>query len=164
MREGESVVKHIQSFQSLLKQLTIVSAPITNDDVILSLMQNMPLSYRTFRTSMRRQPTITLQSLITYLLQEKGILKNLTHTIHSMLTLYVGKGPYYPKGSTQIIGPPFLQQSFKSKDNFNPSTRNNRRFEPPRKFGVSNVRKWIMEFNIVEYILLKTRQITCNPI
>ncbi len=38
MREGESVVKHIQFFRSLLKQLLVVSAPITNDDASLSLM------------------------------------------------------------------------------------------------------------------------------
>ncbi len=49
-----------------------------------------------------------------------------------MLTLYVGKGPYYPEGRTQRVIPPFLQQSFKGMDNFNPSTSNNPRFEPPR--------------------------------
>ncbi len=82
---------------------------------------------------MRRQPNITLQSLITYLLQEELLMKILTHTINSMLALYFGKRPYYPKGRTQRVGPPFLQQSFKSKDNFNPSTSNNPRFEPPRE-------------------------------
>jgi hypothetical protein len=46
MREGESVVKHIQSFRSLLEQLLVIGAPITNVDVVLSLMQYMPLSYR----------------------------------------------------------------------------------------------------------------------
>jgi len=38
MRERENVVKHIQSFQSLLKQLSITNAPVTNDNVVLSLM------------------------------------------------------------------------------------------------------------------------------
>ncbi len=82
---------------------------------------------------MWRQPNITLQSLITYLLQEEVLLKNLTHTTDNMSALYVGKGPYYPKGRTQRVGPPFFQQSFKGKDNFNSSTSNNPRFEPPRK-------------------------------
>jgi len=47
--------------------------------------------------------------------------------------LYVGKRPYYPKGRIEKVGPPFIQQSFKGKDNFNPSTSNNPRFEPPGK-------------------------------
>jgi len=38
MREGESVVKHIQYFQSLLEQLLVVNAPVINDNAILSLM------------------------------------------------------------------------------------------------------------------------------
>jgi hypothetical protein len=38
MREGENVVKHIQSFQSLLEQLLITNDPVTNDNVVLSLM------------------------------------------------------------------------------------------------------------------------------
>jgi len=38
MREGENVVKHIQSFQSLLEQLSITNALVINDNVVLSLM------------------------------------------------------------------------------------------------------------------------------
>jgi len=93
----------------------------------------MPLSHRTFITSMQRQLNIILQSHNTNPLQEEVLMKNLTHTSDSMSTLYVGKRPYYPKGTIQKVGPPFLQQSFKSKDNFNPSTCNNLRFEPPKK-------------------------------
>jgi hypothetical protein len=33
-----------------------------------------------------------------------------------------------------------------------------------RKFDVLDARKLVMELNIVEYVLLKKRQITCNPI
>jgi hypothetical protein len=60
MREGENIVKHIQSFQSLLEQLSITNPPVSNDNVVLSLMRSMPLSHRTFITSMQRQPNITL--------------------------------------------------------------------------------------------------------
>jgi hypothetical protein len=45
----------------------------------------------------------------------------------------LAKGHITPKGRTQKVKPPFLQQSFKGKDNVNPSTSNNPRFEPPRK-------------------------------
>jgi len=33
-----------------------------------------------------------------------------------------------------------------------------------RKFSVSNARKWVMELIFVKYILLKKRQVICNPI
>jgi hypothetical protein len=92
-------------------------------------------------------------------------MKKLTNTIDSMSTSYVGKRPYYPKGRTQRVGPPFFQQSFKGKDNFNPSkviTQDLNHEE--RKFGVSYARKWVMELKNVKYILLKRRQQTCNPI
>jgi hypothetical protein len=72
MKAGESVIKHIQSFWSLLEQLSIVGVLVTNDDVVLSLMWSMPLSYKTFTTSMRRQPNITLQFFITYLFKKKS--------------------------------------------------------------------------------------------
>jgi hypothetical protein len=54
MNECESMVKHIQSLRSQLKQLSIARIIVVNDDVILSLMKFMPLSYKTFMTSMKR--------------------------------------------------------------------------------------------------------------
>jgi hypothetical protein len=54
MNECESMVKHIQSLRSQLKQLSNTRIVVANDDVILSLMKSMPLSYKTFMTSMKR--------------------------------------------------------------------------------------------------------------
>jgi hypothetical protein len=54
VNECESMVKHIQSLRSQLKQLSITQIVVANDDVILSLMKSMPLSYKTFMTSMKR--------------------------------------------------------------------------------------------------------------
>jgi hypothetical protein len=69
MREGDNVTKHIHNFKSLLEQLSVTSAPIS-DEAILSLMRNMPLSFHNLISSMQRVPNLTLQSLITDLLQE----------------------------------------------------------------------------------------------
>ncbi len=35
MWETENVAKHIQSFQSLLEQLSTIGATLTNDDVVI---------------------------------------------------------------------------------------------------------------------------------
>jgi hypothetical protein len=106
MREGEAL-SNIQSFQSLLEQLSTIDAPVI-EDAILCFMRSMPFSHRTFITSMWRQPNITLQSLITNL-QKEVLMKFVTHTTDSMSALYVGKRPYYPKGRIQRVGPRFLQ-------------------------------------------------------
>jgi hypothetical protein len=60
MWQSENVVKHIQSFQSLLKQLSTLRATLTNDDVVLSLMKYTCLSYGTFIISMQKQPNIII--------------------------------------------------------------------------------------------------------
>jgi hypothetical protein len=60
-------------------------------------------------------------------------MKNLTHITDSMSTdCMLAKGHITSKEGSRV-GPPFLQQSFKGKDNFNTSTCNNPRFEPPKK-------------------------------
>jgi hypothetical protein len=60
MRECESVVKHIQSFWSLLEQLLATKVLVINEDALLSLMKSIPLSYKAFITSMWKHPNITL--------------------------------------------------------------------------------------------------------
>jgi hypothetical protein len=60
--ESENVVKHIQSFQSLLEQLSTIGATLTNDDVVLSLMRYTFLSYKTFIIFMQNNQI--LQSII----------------------------------------------------------------------------------------------------
>jgi hypothetical protein len=60
MKEGESVIKHIQSFWSLLEQLSTAKALVINEDAILPLMRFMPLSYKAFITSMWRHLNIAL--------------------------------------------------------------------------------------------------------
>jgi hypothetical protein len=60
MREGESVVKQIESFWSLLEKMSVAKTLVINEDALLSLMKSMPLSYKAFITSMWRHPNITL--------------------------------------------------------------------------------------------------------
>jgi hypothetical protein len=54
MNECESIIKHIQSLRSQFKQLLIARIVVANDDVILSLIKSMPLSYKAFMTSMKK--------------------------------------------------------------------------------------------------------------
>ncbi len=93
-------------------------------------------------------------------------MKNLNNTTNSISTVYVGKRPYYTKGRIQKVGPLFFQWSLKGKDNFNPKLQvmSQDLNHPKRKLGVSDVRKWVMELKIAEYLLLKKWEVSCNPI
>jgi hypothetical protein len=82
-----------------------------------------------------------------------------------MSTLYVGKGPYYPEGRTQRLYHLFSNNPSKVWTILIPQqviTQDLNHQE--RKFSVSNARKWVMELIFVKYILLKKRQVICNPI
>lgn len=66
MGENESVTKHTHIFMSLL-ELFATASLVTNEDDLFSLMRCMPINYKTFISSLRRQPNLILQSLITNL-------------------------------------------------------------------------------------------------
>jgi len=91
MKEGDSVIKHIHTFRAHLESLLAARSTVQDDEVVLILMRSLPSSYRFFITSLRRQPGITMQSLITNLIQEETLMKNISVTIDSTSTLYVGK-------------------------------------------------------------------------
>jgi hypothetical protein len=46
VQENENMMKKIHVFFALIEQLLTTSAPIPNDEAILSLMWNMPQSYK----------------------------------------------------------------------------------------------------------------------
>ncbi len=54
MGENEVVTKHIHTFKSLLEQLFVVRSLVAYEDVVLSLMGNMPINYKTFISSLKR--------------------------------------------------------------------------------------------------------------
>ncbi len=64
-------------FQAILEQLSTVDAPVPNDEGVLSFMKSMRARYQTFISlGLRRQPNLTLESLINDLIQEKNFMKN----------------------------------------------------------------------------------------
>jgi len=73
MRESNSVTKHIHLSQVILKQLVSLGSLVDDDDddAILSLMRNMPNSYKHFLSTLKRQMGLNLQFLVTYLIQEE---------------------------------------------------------------------------------------------
>lgn len=56
----------------------LVAIGVQNDETLLSLMKNMPWSYRTFISSLKKQPNFALQTLIIDLIQEETLMKD-TH-------------------------------------------------------------------------------------
>jgi len=64
---------------------------VLDDEAIICLVRSMPPSYRTFISSLRRQPNLTLQSLIIELNQKETLMKDTNLHNESSLALYVGK-------------------------------------------------------------------------
>jgi hypothetical protein len=48
MKENENVTKHVHNSKSLIKQLSIVGNLVKEEDIMLTLMQNMSPSYQSF--------------------------------------------------------------------------------------------------------------------
>lgn len=76
MKEGESVTKHVHQFKTLVDQLSAAGVNTSDEDQFLALMRSMPNSFRPMLTSLRGQSNLTLQKVITYLLQEEKMLKD----------------------------------------------------------------------------------------
>jgi hypothetical protein len=68
MKESDNVTEHIHLFRANLHQLTTIGATMLDDKAIICIMSSMPPSYKTFISSLMRQPNLILQSLITNLI------------------------------------------------------------------------------------------------
>jgi len=91
VQENENMTKHIHVFFAFIEQLLATSAPIPNDEAILSLMWNMPQSYKKFRSSICRQETLCLQFLIIDLIEEEMLMEILIYQQTLCLPYMLGK-------------------------------------------------------------------------
>jgi hypothetical protein len=60
LKENENMTKYIHLFHALIEQLWVASVPIPNDEVVLSLMWNMPQSSRNIISFMNKQQWLSL--------------------------------------------------------------------------------------------------------
>ena len=122
MKENESMTKHLHTFRTLLDQLSTASSPMSDEDAVLALMRSMPPSYRNFLISIRGQ-TLSLQTLITYLLQEEMMIKNLDNVIESSssssssaLALRSNK-PWNKQGYSKFSSRPYNTKNYQNHQN-----------------------------------------------
>jgi hypothetical protein len=111
MKENDNVTKHIHLFRFHLGQLAAAGCPIADEEAILALMGSLPPSYRVFISSLRRQPDITLQYLITDLIQEETLMKDMSLTSESQSALYT-KRRFYNNGKK-----PYMNKRFQKGEN-----------------------------------------------
>lgn len=95
MKENESVVKHVHTFKAHLEQLLAAGCPMSDDETIFTLIRSLPPIYRTFVSSLRRHSGVTLQSLITVLMQKETLMKDINLTVENTAALYVQKKSSY---------------------------------------------------------------------
>ena len=82
MKDNESMTRHLHTFRTLLDQLSAAGSTMGREDAVLALMRSMLLSYRNFLISIQGQ-TLSLQTLITYLLRVEMMIKNVDNVIES---------------------------------------------------------------------------------
>lgn len=82
MKEGDNMTKHMHKFTSLLEQLSLARTPISIDEAMSSLLKSMPMSYKKIINSLKRWPNLIVQALITNILQEKIMMKNLNYALY----------------------------------------------------------------------------------
>jgi hypothetical protein len=84
----------------LLNPFSTIQLPINGEEIVCDICivciivlinAKLRISYRRFIVFLRRQPNVTLGSLITYLLQEGIMRKSLALTMDSSMTLFVNK-------------------------------------------------------------------------
>jgi len=63
LKENENMTKYIHLFHALIEQLWIASVPIPNDEVVLSLMWNMPQNSRNIISFMNKQQWLSLYGI-----------------------------------------------------------------------------------------------------
>jgi hypothetical protein len=67
-----------------MHQLSTIGLAMLDDEAIICIMRSMPPSYKTFISSLMKQPNLTLQSLIANLIQEKTLMKEYMFMIYIM--------------------------------------------------------------------------------
>ena len=91
MKDNTSIVKHIHNFRAHLEQLLATGSPLPDDEAAIMLMRRLPQNYQPFIRSLRRQAGLTLQTLITDLIQEETFIQDTSSTSKNKSALYVGK-------------------------------------------------------------------------
>lgn len=81
MKENENMTKHTE-------QLSTIGSLLLNDEDVNTQYAS---KLQKFISSMHRQQPLSLQSLITYLIQEETLMKSLNSSTYRMSTVYVGK-------------------------------------------------------------------------
>ena len=117
MKESDNVTKHVHLFRSHLENLAAAGCPVGDEEAILALMRSLPPSYRIFISSLRRQPGITLQSLITDLIQEETLMKDMNWNNENQSALYT-KRKFYNNSKK-----PYLNRNFHKGENSKPLER-----------------------------------------
>ena len=90
MQDNANIIKHIHNFRAHLEQLQAAGSPLLDDEAVIMLMRSLPQNYQPFIRSLQRQELgLTLQTLITDLIQKETFIKDTSPTSeknqHSML-------------------------------------------------------------------------------
>jgi len=81
----DDMTSHIHKFRSIdLQQLVAARNQLSNEDAIHVLMESVYPKYCTLVTSLRRQPNLSLQSLILDLIQEEIFMNDMTSQHNSI--------------------------------------------------------------------------------
>lgn len=108
-----------------LKKLQAAGAPLPDDEAVIMLMRSLPHSYQSFIRSLRGQAGLTLQTLITDLMQEETFISDANSTSENTSALFVGK-KFYNKNRK-----PYVNKNFKTSSDSKGQSSGNKPFDKP---------------------------------
>jgi hypothetical protein len=94
IKPNDNITNHIHKFRSLIQQLVVAENQFSDEDAIHALMESVSSKYHMFVSSLRRQPNLSLQSLIPDLIQEEIFMNGMNSqqsTIDPQSVLYTYK-------------------------------------------------------------------------
>ncbi|CAM6097570.1 unnamed protein product [Calypogeia fissa] len=105
MREGDSVIEHIHSFNKLRDELSAAGLEVSDQWAMFMFMGSMPRSYQPFLTFLTMKTVLSLQEVIKQVLQEETFrrLKGQNQEAEHSTTLIARRGAV-PKGNNKNVG------------------------------------------------------------
>ena len=123
MQDNTNIVKHIHNFRAHLEQLQVAGSPIPDNEAVIMLMRSHPQTYQPFIHSLRRQVGLTLQTIVTHLIQEETFIKDTSPTSENKSALYVGKKNFNKSKK------PYFNKNFKTSSDSKGESSGSKPFE-----------------------------------
>ncbi|XP_056169907.1 uncharacterized protein LOC130138798 [Syzygium oleosum] len=102
----QSMVDYLQQFKVISDQLTACGSPLSEDDLLIHILDSLPPSYRQLCSSVRiyaRTSTLSIEELHTLLIcEDLSLIEDTPPAVSAQSTALVASKPFRPNNSRQF--------------------------------------------------------------